>query len=62
MMAVICHLVLLMSWSYRQCVLLRCDQVCFGGAAMLKINKLKGVVNCQNSRNKGPPEGNSARG
>ena len=23
---------------------------------------LKGVVNCQNSRDKGPPEGNSARG
>ena len=22
----------------------------------------KGVVNCQNSRDKGPPEGNSARG
>ena len=25
-------------------------------------NTLKGVVNCQNSRDKGPPEGNSARG
>ena len=24
--------------------------------------KFKGVVNCQNSRDKGPPEGNSARG
>ena len=24
--------------------------------------KVKGVVNCQNSRDKGPPEGNSARG
>ena len=23
---------------------------------------LKSVVNCQNSRDKGPPEGNSARG
>ena len=23
---------------------------------------IKGVVNCQNSRDKGPPEGNSARG
>ena len=23
---------------------------------------VKGVVNCQNSRDKGPPEGNSARG
>ena len=23
---------------------------------------LKGVVNCQNSQDKGPPEGNSARG
>ena len=22
---------------------------------------IKGVVNCQNSRDKGPPEGNSAR-
>ena len=38
---------------------------------MLKENSLKvrssyiyikGVVNCQNSRDKGPPEGNSARG
>ena len=26
------------------------------------IRGLKGVVNCQNSRDKGPPEGNSARG
>ena len=25
-------------------------------------DSLKGVVNCQNSRDKGPPEGNSARG
>ena len=24
--------------------------------------RFKGVVNCQNSRDKGPPEGNSARG
>ena len=23
---------------------------------------IKGVVNCQNSRDKGPPEGNGARG
>ena len=23
---------------------------------------IKGVVNCQNSRDKGPPDGNSARG
>ena len=27
-----------------------------------QVNDLKGVVNCQNSRDKGPPEGNSARG
>ena len=27
-----------------------------------KLNIFKGVVNCQNSRDKGPPEGNSARG
>ena len=26
------------------------------------LNALKGVVNCQNSGEKGPPEGNSARG
>ena len=26
------------------------------------ILEIKGVVNCQNSRDKGPPEGNSARG
>ena len=26
------------------------------------INVIKGVVNCQNSRDKGPQEGNSARG
>ena len=26
------------------------------------IEAIKGVVNCQNSRDKGPPEGNSARG
>ena len=26
-----------------------------------KHSGLKGVVNCQNSRDKGPPEGNSAR-
>ena len=25
-------------------------------------SKVKGVVNCQNSRDKGPPEGDSARG
>ena len=29
---------------------------------MLHDNYIKGVVNCQNSRDKGPPEGNSARG
>ena len=29
------------------------------GAGFLVI---KGVVNCQNSRDKGPPEGNSTRG
>ena len=28
----------------------------------VKANLFKGVVNCQNSRDKGPPEGNSARG
>ena len=26
------------------------------------MHAIKGVVNCQNSRDKGPPEGNSARG
>ena len=35
MMPVIWHLVLLMSWLYRQCVSLRCDQVCYGGEALL---------------------------
>ena len=25
-------------------------------------DNIKGLVNCQNSRDKGPPEGNSARG
>ena len=29
---------------------------------MLCAMLFKGVVNCQNSRDKGPPEGNSARG
>ena len=29
---------------------------------MFTSHGLKGVVNCQNSRDKGPPEGNSARG
>ena len=28
----------------------------------LQILMFKGVVNCQDSRDKGPPEGNSARG
>ena len=27
-----------------------------------KDRTIKGVVNCQNSRDKGPPEGNGARG
>ena len=44
MMTVICHLVLLMSWLYRQYVLLRCDQVCFGGATIVKDNKLKSLI------------------
>ena len=26
------------------------------------VKHVKGVINCQNSRDKGPPEGNSARG
>ena len=26
------------------------------------FNQVKGLVNCQNSRDKGPPEGNSACG
>ena len=26
------------------------------------LTQLKGVVNCENLRDKGPPEGNSARG
>ena len=29
---------------------------------LAKYFYIKGVVNCQNSRDKGPPEGNSARG
>ena len=29
---------------------------------VLYFSIIKGVVNCQNSRDKGPPEGNSARG
>ena len=37
-------LVLLMSWLYRQYVLLRCDQVCFVGATILKNNKLKSLI------------------
>ena len=36
MLFVIRHLVLLMSWLNRQCVLLPCDQFCFGGAAMFR--------------------------
>ena len=44
MMIVICHLVLLRSWLYRQCVLLRCDLVCFRGATILKNNKLKSLI------------------
>ena len=44
MMIVICHLVLLMSSLYRQCVLLRCDQACFGGATILKQKKIKSLV------------------
>ena len=27
-----------------------------------RLANIKGVVNCQNSRDKGPPEGNSASG
>ena len=30
--------------------------------AIISSFDIKGVVNCQNSRDKGPPEGNSARG
>ena len=32
------------------------------GMGRASETQLKGVVNCQNSRDKGPPEGNSARG
>ena len=28
----------------------------------MSLNMFKGVVNCQNSRDKGPPEGNSTLG
>ena len=27
-----------------------------------RAGRIKGVVNCQNSRDKGPPEGNGVRG
>ena len=36
--------------------------VLFGLGRQLLDTDIKGVVNCQNSRDKGPPEGNSARG
>ena len=29
---------------------------------IMMATMIKGVVNCQNSQDKGPPEGNSARG
>ena len=39
---------------------------CFVGSSIAVFircdYRFKGVVNCQNSREKGPPEGNSARG
>ena len=38
-----------------------CESDAFG-PYFEKVPFLKGVVNCQNSRYKGPPEGNSARG
>ena len=34
----------------------------FSMSATTGNGRIKGVVNCQNSRDKGPPEGNSARG
>ena len=35
---------ILMSRLYKQYVLLRCDQVCFGGATILKNNKPKSLI------------------
>ena len=32
------------------------------GLLLYQRRNIKGVVNCQNSQDKGPPEGNSARG
>ena len=32
------------------------------GTTLSAQGRFEGVVNCQNSRDKGPPEGNSARG
>ena len=34
----------------------------FASTGVNSVSIIKGVVNCQNSRDKGPPEGNSARG
>ena len=36
--------------------------VMLGPNLFMSMAIFKGVVNCQNSRDKGPPEGNSARG
>ena len=38
------------------------DSIMMFGIVFFGPKNLKGVVNCQNSQDKGPPEGNSARG
>ena len=40
----------------------RVDWECWQVFRIKYFRLIKGVVNCQNSRDKGPPEGNSGRG
>ena len=43
-------------------VLLRIIKMSIVVNMVIRGKIVKGVVNCENSRDKGPPEGNSARG
>ena len=51
---------------YVLCIGLPTGTIAFWGTIVPRIltvdHTFKGVFNCQNSRDKGPPEGNSARG
>ena len=49
-------------WSYTFLPIYICLQFPLVLVSMDVNRYVKGVVNCQNSRDKGPPEGNSARG